>query len=90
MADFWFLYINEHRRNIDLEISNLLLLTPARRTFSTRFGLRFTILILVAVTRVRPRSLALDLPLGCFVAAPILAAVDAAKQICHRRWPDQG
>jgi hypothetical protein len=32
------------------KISNLLLLTPARRTFSTRFGLRFTILILVAVT----------------------------------------
>jgi hypothetical protein len=89
MADFWFLYINEHRRNIDLEISNLLLLTPARRTFSTRFGLRFTILILVAVTIGFALGLyLLTYRLGCFVAAPILAAVDAAKQICHRRWPD--
>lgn len=50
MAGFWFVYINEHRRNIDLKISNLLLLIPARRAFSTRFWLRFAILILVAVT----------------------------------------
>lgn len=71
MAGFWFVYINEHRRNTDLGISNLLLLIPARRAFSTRFWLRFAILILVAVAIGFALGLyLLTYRLGWFVGAP--------------------